>query len=420
MHHFPRSASAYKISRAHLRRYRRSVSTSASGAAAVDLAAALISIDSVNPSLVAGAAGEVRIASTLAARLEDAGYAVQLLAAASDPRRVSVVAERTGSHPGRTVVLNGHLDTVGVEGMRDPFVPRIEEGRLIGRGACDMKGGVAGLVVAAERLAAADAPGTVTVAIVADEEDASVGAEAVLRHLAERGVEMDLCLIGEPTWLDIAVTHRGYAVVEVTLRGKAAHSSQPEEGIDAARAVGMLLTSIAEAGAALRRRSRHPLLPDASLMATVVRAGSAPFMIAATAEVVVERRTLPGEVAADALAEVRALVDDVIARMPGLVAEVQLTHAREAWQADADGTAGEFTSLLGEALVAAGSERPALVGEPYWMESALWQAAGVPTVVCGPAGGGLHAIDEWVEVAQVERYAIAVTDAVGRFLGAGE
>lgn len=396
------------------------MSTSHSGAAAVDLAAVLISIDSVNPSLVAEAAGEAPIASVLAARLEAAGYAVRLIPAASDPRRVSVVAGRTGSRLGRTVVLNGHLDTVGVEGMRDPFVPRIEGGRLIGRGACDMKGGVAGLVVAAERLAAADAPGTVIVALVADEEDASVGAEAVLRHLAERGVQMDLCLLGEPTWLDIAVAHRGYAVVEVTLRGKAAHSSQPEQGVDAARAVGMLLTSIAEADHALRQRSRHPLLPHGSLMATVVRAGAAPFTIAATAEVVVERRTLPGEAAAAALAEVRALVDDVTAGIPGLIAEVQLTHAREAWQADAAGNAAEFTTLLGAALVAAGSKTPARVGEPYWMESALWHAAGVPTVVCGPAGGGLHAIDEWVEVAQVERYVVAVTDAVGRFLGASE
>lgn len=402
------------------RRYRRPVSISAAGNAAVDLAATLIRIDSVNPSLVNGVAGEARIASELAERLEAAGYAVQLIPAASDPRRVSVFAERTGSRPGRTVVLNGHLDTVGVEGMPDPFAPHIEDGRLTGRGASDMKGGVAALVIAAERLAAADAPGTVIVALVADEEDASLGAEAVLRHLAERDVLMDLCLIGEPTWLDIAIAHRGYAVVEVRLEGKAAHSSQPAEGIDAARAVGKLLTSIAAADDALRRRERHPLLPPGSLMATVVRAGSAPFMIAGTADVVVERRTLPGEPAADALAEVQALVDRVTAGTEGLTAHVRLTHAREAWQADAAGNAAEFTTLLGDALVAAGSKRPALVGEPYWMESALWQAAGVPTVVCGPAGGGLHAVDEWVEVAQVERFAIAVTDAVGRFLGATE
>jgi acetylornithine deacetylase len=386
------------------------------GGVAVDLTATLVAIDSVSPSLVPSAEGEGRIASVLAERLGAAGYAVELIPAPADPRRVSVLAQRTGSRPGRTVVLNGHLDTVGVDGMPQPFEPRIIDGRLTGRGASDMKGGVAGLVVAAERLAELDAPGTVIVALVADEEDASVGAEAVLAYLAERDVRMDVCLIGEPTWLDLAAAHRGYAVVEVAFHGKAAHSSQPDEGVDAARATGELLASIAATDADLRRRAQHPLLPSGSLMATVVRAGSAPFTVAATAEVTVERRTLPGEAAADALHDVRSLVDAITSRTPGLTADVRLTHAREAWEADAAGSAAEFSTLLAEALEGAGSRHPESVGAPYWMESALWQAAGVPTVVCGPAGGGLHAIDEWVEVAQVERYAVAVTDAVGRFL----
>lgn len=389
------------------------------GGAAVDLTATLVAIDSVSPSLVPGAPGEARIASHLADRLEAAGYAVRLVPAPSDPRRISLIAERTGSRPGRTVVLNGHLDTVGVEGMPAPFTPRIESGRLYGRGASDMKGGVAGLVVAAEQLAAADAPGTIIVALVADEEDASVGAEAVLQDLAAREVSMDLCLIAEPTWLDIAAAHRGYAVVDVAFRGRAAHSSQPDEGVDTIRALGQFLTAVADADDALRRQPKHPLLSHGSLMATVVRAGSAPFTVAATADVAVERRILPDESPAHALDEVRALVDPITAATPGLESEVRLTHARDAWQADASGAAAEFTNLLTDALRSDGAPSPATTGAPYWMESALWQAAGVPTVVCGPAGGGLHAVDEWVEVAQLERFAIAVTDAVGQFLAAG-
>ncbi len=384
------------------------------GKVAVELTAELIAIDSVSPSLVPDAAGEARIASHLMERLDAAGYAVRSIPAPSDPRRISLIAQRTGSRPGRTVVLNGHLDTVGVEGMQAPFSPRIESGRLYGRGASDMKGGVAGLVVAAEQLAAADVPGTIIVALVADEEDASVGAEAVLEELG--GMTMDLCLIAEPTWLDIAVAHRGYAVVDVALRGAGSHSSQPEAGVDALRALGQVLTAVADADDELRRRERHPLLDYGSMMATVARAGSAPFTVAATADVVVERRILPGESPHDALDLMRALVDPITAATPGLAGDVRLTHARDAWQADADGCAAEFSSLLSDALRSSGATPPSQVGAPYWMESALWQAAGVPTVVCGPAGGGLHAVDEWVEVAQLERFAVAVTDAVERFL----
>lgn len=382
--------------------------------AVVALTAELVAIDSVSPSLAPGAAGEAAIAQHLADRLRTSGFAVRLVPAPGDPRRVSLIATHTGSRPGRTVVLNGHLDTVGVEGMPEPFVPRIEGDRLTGRGTSDMKGGVAGLVVAAEQLAAADAPGTIIVALVADEEDASVGAETVIAAL--RGEQVDVCLIAEPTWLDLSAAHRGYAVVEVELLGRAAHSSQPGEAIDAMHGLRELVVAVADADRNLWRRERHPLIGPGSLMATVARAGTAPFTIAAAAEVVVERRTLPGE-PADPLAEVQALVDRAAAAVPGLRADVRLTLERDAWELDAGGPAAEFAQLLAASLADAGPA-PARTGAPYWMESALWQAAGVPTVVCGPAGGGLHAVDEWVDLGQLRRFPGAVADAVGRFLDA--
>ena len=264
---------------------------------------------------------------------------------------------------------------------------------------------------------AAGAPGRLVLALVADEEDAGLGAATVLVSIGgTSGVRADVCLVAEPTWLDLAVAHRGYAVVRVGLQGRAAHSSQPEQGVDVLAPLGGLLVAVAERNRALRQAFPHPLLAHGSLMSTVARGGSAPFTVAAQAEALIERRTLPGEPATAPLSEVRELVDAVTAGAPGLSSTVELMLARDAWQADDSGPAAELMDLLAAALPAAGAAPPARTGAPYWMESALWQASGVPTVVCGPAGGGLHAVDEWVDLAQLRRYPMAIAGAVGRFL----
>lgn len=390
------------------------MSTSDPGQAAVDLTRRLVAIDSVSPSLAPGAAGEAEIAADVANRLEGAGFAVELVIG-WDERRPSVLAIREGSRHGRTVALNGHLDTVGVEDMADPFSARIEGDRMYGRGTSDMKGGLAGLLVAAERLSAADAPGTVIVAAVCDEEDGSIGAVALLETLAGRTLTPDVCLIAEPTWLDLAVAHRGYEVVRVGLAGRAAHSSQPEAAVDVMPSFGELLVAVSRRDAAMRDSAADPSLSHGSLMATVARAGNAPFMVAATAEILIERRTLPGESATAGLADVRSLIDDIDAPT-GLEWTVEQVISRGAWRVDEFGPAEELSSLLAAALPAAGAADPARTGAPYWMESALWQDAEVPTVVCGPAGGGLHAVDEWVDLAQLRSFPVAVEDAVGRFL----
>jgi acetylornithine deacetylase len=393
------------------------VLTAGFAGAVVDLTRQLVAFDSVNPGLVPGAMGEGPIAQFVADRLSGSGFEVRLVPALSDPRRMSVIAVRDGGRPGRTVVLNGHLDTVGVDGMAEPFTARIDGDRMFGRGTSDMKGGVAGLVIAAEQLVAARAPGRLVLTLVADEEDASLGATTVLETLGGiSGVQADVCLIAEPTWLDLAVAHRGYAVVRVGLQGRAAHSSLPEQGVDVLAPLGGLLVAVAEQNRALRQAVPHPLLAHGSLMSTVARGGSAPFTVAAEAESLIERRTLPGEPATAPLSEVRDLVDAVTAGAPGLGSTVELVLARDAWQADDSGPAAELMDLLATALAAAGAAPPARTGAPYWMESALWQASGVPTVVCGPAGGGLHAVDEWVDLAQLRRYPMAVAAAVHRFL----
>jgi acetylornithine deacetylase len=348
---------------------------------AVDLLARLVGIDSVNPGLVPGAAGEGAIVAHLRERLDDAGFATYVVMAGDRPSVVAAGPEVDGP----TLVLNGHLDTVGTSGMENPFEARIEGDRLLGRGAADMKGGVAAMVVAAERLVSSGSARPV-LALVADEEDASLGSEAVVAALPGLGIRPDACIIGEPTDNVLARTLRGFAVVRVRFTGRAAHSSQPELGVNAVTHLGRLLHAV----------EAHP-----DLMATVARGGTSAFVVPDSAECLVERRVPPGVAAAGTLDLVKALLT------PDLQASAELVAHREAWSLDETGPAADLATRLGQALGTG-----ATFDAPYWMEAPLWQAL-CPTVVCGPSGGGLHAVDEWVDLRQVEAYAEALVAVLG-------
>ncbi len=401
--------------------------------AAVALTERLVRVDSTNPSLVAGAAGEGDVIDHLAERLRASGFEIALVPPLepTDPddttaRRPSLVARQRGTGGGRTLILNGHVDTVGTDGMEAPFAARIVgdrlTGRLLGRGACDMKGGIAGMVAAVEHVWAEQPPaGDVVLALVADEEHASIGTEAVIEHLRRTADGTDgrpghACIVAEPTWMDVVTAHRGFTVTEVRFTGRAAHTSQQANGINALTHLARLVHAVEHHDAELRMRPPHPLAGHGSLQATVARAGVAPFTLPASATLVVERRTLPGESSTIGADEVRALLDELHRDDPQVMAEVQVLLHRDAWEADATDTA---TCRLLELLDAAGDHlgrpAPSRAGAPYWMESALWQAAGVPALVYGPAGGGMHAIDEWLDLDQLRHFTVAMTQVIRGF-----
>ena len=360
-------------------------------AAVVDLLCELVAIDSVNPSLVPGAAGEAQIVAHLRARLERSGFSTTVVTAQHRP---SLVAVPPGPEDAWTVVLNGHLDTVGVAGVAEPFSPRVEGDRLYGRGAADMKGGLAGIVVAAERLVALGAPVRPVLTLVADEEDASVGSEAVIAALPELGVRPDACLIAEPTDLAPGRSLRGFAVLRVSFTGKAIHSSQAELGVNAVTHLGRLLRAVDERAPAIRAAG-------GDLMVTRVHGGESPFVVPDHAECLVELRTTP-DMAGDCADEVRAMLDSE------WCAEVEPVVHRGGWRLDESGPAADLAARLGAAL---GST--ATFDAPYWMEAPLWQAL-TPTLVCGPSGGGLHAIDEWVDLGQVRSFTRALVEVLSR------
>jgi acetylornithine deacetylase len=299
------------------------------------------------------------------------------------------------------VVLNGHLDTVGVAGVAEPFTPRVEDDHLYGRGAADMKGGVAALVAAAEQLVGAGAPVRPVLALVADEEDASLGSEAVIGALPDLGVRPDACLIAEPTDLALARSLRGFAVVKVTFTGRAAHSSQAELGVNAVTHLGRLLHALDERAPAIRAIG-------GDLMVTVARGGQSPFVVPDRAECLVELRTPPDTVSAEALDEVQPLL------APEWQAQAALVTSRDGWRLDASGPAADLAARLGTEL----GTGPTF-DAPYWMEAPLWQAV-CPTLVCGPSGGGLHAVDEWVDLGQVRRFVTALVTVLSDWSPRGE
>jgi acetylornithine deacetylase len=357
--------------------------------AAVDLLSALVGIDSVNPGLVPGAAGEAGIVEHLRWRLERSGFAVSVIKAVGRDDRPSLVAVPPGPVNRPAVVLNGHLDTVGVEGMDEPFTPRVVGDQMFGRGTADMKGGVAAIVAAAEHLVAAGAPVRPVLALVADEEDASLGSTAVISALAELGAHPDLCVIAEPTGLALCRSLRGFCVVRVRFRGRASHSSQPELGINAVTHLGRFLHAV-------DRRAADVRASGGELMVTVVSGGDSPFVVPDHAECVVEFRTTPDRPSAAAVEEISSLLE------PDWAAEVELLANRDGWRLDTTGPAADLARRLGGELGTA-----ATFDAPYWMEAPLWQQL-CPTLVCGPTGGGLHAVDEWVDLKQVRALASAL------------
>lgn len=383
---------------------------------ALPLLRALVRIDSRNPDLAPGAPGERACAEHLAAALGGWGFRAALHDAA--PGRPNVVARIGRAEPGAPVLmLNGHLDVVGTGGMTHaPFAGEERGGRLYGRGACDMKAGVAAMCAAAARAHAAGAlRGEVVVAAVADEEFESAGTRALVDWMAAEGVRPDACVITEPTRLAVMPAHRGFAWYTVTLRGRAAHGSRYDIGVDAIRHAGLVLAELDRLDAdELPARPPHPLLGRGSLHASLVEGGVGLTTYPERCVLRLERRTIPGEGADGVLGELRAACERAGAR----------PRARgEAWAADvaldfaqppSDVSAGApIVRALGRALEASG-EAARVEGMPAWTDAALLNAAGVPTVCFGPGDIALaHAAEEWVELAEVER-ATAVLERLVR------
>ncbi|MGH2886169.1 MAG: ArgE/DapE family deacylase [Solirubrobacteraceae bacterium] len=363
----------------------------------VELVKALVAIDSVNPSLVAGGAGEREIAAFIAGWARDGGLEAEVLERM--PGRPSVIVRACGRGGGRTLLLCGHSDTVSVEGMHDPFTPRLDGDRLHGRGACDMKAGVAAALLACREAAGHGLSGDVVVAVVADEEHSSLGVQEVLET-----VRADAAIVTEPTDLTLVVAHKGFVWSEIEVRGRAAHGSRPHLGVDAIAKTGPILTALAQLDRHLEGRP-HPLMGRASVHASTIHGGEELSSYPARCVIGIERRTLPGETVAVVAAEVESLLEACRAQDPELDASQRTLLVREPFEVAADAPVVDVTRDAATAVLGA---PPAVAGAGYWTDAAFIAAAGIPTILFGPTGEGAHAAEEWVSVSAVE----AVTDVL--------
>ena len=364
----------------------------------VALLSDLVAIDSVNPALVPGGAGERKVAERIASELRACGLDVTVSDAA--PGRPNVVGVLESTTPGRSLMLCGHSDTVGVAGMEAPFDPVVRGDRLYGRGSQDMKGGVAAILGAARMLASEGLPaGRLVVAIVADEEHLSLGADALVREWTA-----DAAVVTEPTDLTIAIGHKGFAWVEVVTQGRAAHGSRPREGRDAILRMGRVLSGLERLDREIQERAEHPFLGTGSLHASLVEGGRELSSYPDRCALQMERRLLTDEPEDTALREVTALLAALRAEDPDFEASARLLFGRPAYETPAG---HPLPALLEEALAHQG--RSALRGgATFWTDAAILGHAGIPSVVFGPGGAGLHGLDEHVRLSEV----VACRDAL--------
>jgi len=352
----------------------------------------LIAIDSVNPSLVAGAAGEENVALAVAAHMRESGMDVVVEDVA--PGRQNVVGMLEGRSAGRSLMLCGHSDTVGVEGMDSPFDPIERDGRMFGRGSGDMKGGVAAMLAAARTLAREGwDKGRLLVAAVVDEEYMSIGAEALVKSWSA-----DAAVITEPTGLKVAIGHKGFSWIEIVTEGRAAHGSRPAEGRDAIMRMGRVLQRLEELTQQLKARVPHPVLGEASLHASIINGGRELSTYPERCVLQLERRNVSGEAPDIAMREVEEILDSLRHEDREFVASARLMFDRAPYETPAE---HDLPRRLETAVKHIGYDT-CREGMTYWTDAAILGQAGIPTVVFGPGGEGFHAREEFVFVDHVE------------------
>ena len=370
----------------------------------------LVRINSINPTLTPTGKGEAEIGTYVLKQLKALGLDVTLSEIA--PGRVNAVGVLKGSGGGRSLLLNAHMDTVGVEGMTiDPFGGELRDGRIYGRGVQDMKASLAAMMAAAKALVDAGITlrGDLLITGVADEEYASIGTEALVKEF-----KADAAIVTEPSEMLIARAHRGFIWFDVETIGRAAHGSRYTEGIDANMRMGRFLAELEKLEQELLTRKGHVLTGPPSLHAAIIQGGTEISTYADRCLLKIERRTAPGETVAQATAELQEIIDRLAAHDPTFKATVKVAFSQQPFEVARD---TQIVQILDDALGARIGHHPEHIGQTFWTDAALFAAAGMETVLLGPKGHGLHSAEEWVELASVVDLAHILAETAINYCG---
>lgn len=366
----------------------------------------MVQIESINPDLVPDGAGEARIAEYVADFLRGVGLKTWVQKVEGD--RANVIGILQGSGGGRSLMLNGHLDTVGVADMEAPFSARLEDGKLFGRGAQDMKGGLAAALGAVEALAKMSRmKGDLVLAAVADEEYKSAGTRALVEE-----IHVDAAIVMEPTGLEVATAHKGFAWAQIETEGRAAHGSRPQDGVDAIALMGRVLMGIESLEQSLESTSPHPLLGHGSVHASLISGGQELSSYPARCQLSLERRLLPGEDVATFESELREIISTLASNDSTFCARLTMGYSALAFETSRESPIAQ--ALLASAGKVIGSSVK-FGAQSFWTDAALLNDAGIACVLFGPGGSGMHSALEYVNLEDVATCAETLVDCAREF-----
>lgn len=363
--------------------------------AAHQLLRELIALPSVNPAFLPGRddlTGERRVADFLAFTADRAGLELEWQEVFPGRSNLLIRLTPVGGKVRRRILLAPHMDTVGVDGEAR-FKPVVKAGRLHGRGACDTKGSVAAYLATLLELAASGPrPRETEIILTAlvDEENNQSGSRALVSRPT---MTADLAIVGEPTRLKVITAHKGDLWLRLTTHGKSAHGSKPHLGKNAIHAMARVVEELETNYAATLKRRTHPLLGHATVNVGAITGGKQPNIVPDRCEILIDRRTLPGETDAGVFAELRALLNRI-----GVEADVTDTKNAPCPAMETDPT----LPLVRQLAKCAGQRKPQ--GVDYFSDAAVLANGGIPSVLLGPGDiAQAHTADEWIELTQLER-----------------